>query len=135
MTTTLAPQPRLVPPKPAPRSFGDAPCDRGTSLSAAALRNIRMMRLAERVVGKLGESGVRVMVLKGAALNATVYDQPDERLMDDLDLMVRPEDLDATFAVLESMGGLRGLCGVRADYFPRFYYELDYTIGTIDPVM
>ena len=134
MTTTLAPQPRLVPPKPAPRSFGDAPCDRGTSLSAAALRNISMMRLAERVVGKLGESGVRVMVLKGAALNATVYDQPDERLMDDLDLMVRPEDLDATFAVLESMGGLRGLCGVRADYFPRFYYELDYTIGTIDPV-
>ena len=93
------------------------------------------MRLLQRLALKFNEAGVPVMALKGAALNLIIYDQPDARLMADLDLLVRHQDLELATAVLEEMGCLRSQVLVREDFFPQFYYEIEYTAGGINPVV
>lgn len=97
-------------------------------------RNWRMMRLLERIAVRFQGAGVPLMALKGAALNLTVYRPQDARPMDDLDLLIRPEDVDRAFALLEALGGLRGEPLVREDFFPRFHYEIEYRLGAIYPV-
>ena len=101
---------------------------------AMRTRNIRMMRLLERIAARFNDAGVPLMVLKGAALHLTLYDQPEDRAMADLDLMVRPRDIDKAFHLLEGLGGLRGEPLVRDDFFPRFHYEIEYSLGRIYPV-
>ncbi len=114
---------------------GPRPAPPDADLNAAyALRNLRMMRLLERIAEKFNEADVPLLVLKGAALNLTVYDRPDARYMEDLDLLVRPQDVDRARVVLEELGGLRGESNVREDFFPRFHYETEYKFGAIYPV-
>lgn len=99
-----------------------------------AVRNGRMMRVLDRIAVRFEEAGVPLLALKGAVLNLTVYDRADQRPMDDLDLLIREEDVDRACALLESMEGIRGDSLVREDFFPRFHYEIDYTVGLIYPV-
>lgn len=108
--------------------------DRGSQPMKTATRNIWMMHLLERIAGQFEKAGVPVMVLKGAALNLTLYDRPDERPMSDLDLLIRPEHLEQAHALLERAGCLRSQVLVREDFFPRFYYEIEYRSGAIQPV-
>ncbi len=112
-----------------PHSFGTVPVD-----VPRAFRNLRMMRLLSRIGHAFNEAGVEVLLLKGAALNLTLYTRPDERAMDDLDLLVRPCDIEAACAALEGLGGLRGKSQVREDFFPKYHYEVEYTLGRIYPV-
>jgi hypothetical protein len=102
--------------------------------STIELRNIRMMHLLERVAVRFNEAGLPLMALKGAALNLTIHAQPGDRPMGDLDLMVRPQDVDKARELLEDLGCLRGEPLVREDFFPRYYYETDYRLGAIHPV-
>ena len=102
--------------------------------SVSSMRSFRMMRVLVKIAKKFDEAGVRLMVLKGAALNRTLYAKPDERSMADLDLMVCSQDVETAFALLEQLGGLKGEPLVRDDFFPRFHYETEYTIGKIYPV-
>ena|GEM_PF-777104 len=105
---------------------------------AAGLRigttNVRMMHLLERIAASFNRAGVPLLVLKGAALNLTICERPDERPMSDLDLLVKPDHIDEAFALLERLGALRGEPLVREDFFPRFYYETEYAAGQIYPV-
>ena len=57
-----------------------------------AVRHNNMMRELERVVCAFNRAGIPVMLLKGAALNLTVYERADQRPMSDLDLLVKPEN-------------------------------------------
>lgn len=93
-----------------------------------------MTHLLERLAIAFEAAGVPVMALKGAALNLTIYSRPDERPMDDLDLLVRPEMAEAAAEVLERSGCLRGEALVREDFFPRFHYEREFRCGAIAPV-
>ena len=52
----------------------------------------------------LSNAGVPVIVLKGAALAATIYPSLAHRPMGDADLLVRPGDRDWARAVLEAIG-------------------------------
>lgn len=99
-----------------------------------ALHNRCLMRLAERIASRFNEAGVPLMALKGAALHLTIYDTPSARAMSDLDLLVKPEDLDRARALLEDLGCLRGQPLVREDFFPRYYYETEYMCRTIYPL-
>jgi hypothetical protein len=99
-----------------------------------SVRNIRMMHLLERIAAEFNKADVPLLLLKGAALNLTLYDRPDERPMGDLDLLIKPEHIDEAFALLESLGCLRGEPLVREDFFPQFYYEAEYSAGRIVPV-
>ncbi len=105
-----------------------------TAHTALAIRNHRVMRLLDRIAVQFNAAGVPLMALKGAALNLSLYDCPDDRAMADLDLMVRAEDLDRVMVLFDQLGALRGDPLVREDFFPRFHYELDLSIGRIYPV-
>ena len=70
-------------------------------LSAPGLRNVRMMHLLERIAAKFNDADVPLIVLKGGALNLTVYERLDQRPMDDLDLLIRPEDIDRALGLID----------------------------------
>jgi len=103
-------------------------------LGAIGLRNLRSMHVLERIAAALHDAGVPALALKGAALHLTVYDSLDQRPMDDIDLMVRRDDLARTRQVLEELGGVREPTPVSEDFFPRFYYETGYLFGDVCPV-
>jgi len=67
-----------------------------TSLAASAL--------VTDVARKLAPSGISVMPVKGALLQYWLYDDPTERPLTDVDLLVLPEDLEPAVKQLESAG-------------------------------
>ncbi|MHC5115219.1 MAG: nucleotidyltransferase family protein, partial [Planctomycetota bacterium] len=111
-----------------------AGADTPPPLDAAALRNVQIMHLLERIARHCNAAGIPVMALTGAALNLTVYDRPSDRPMSDLDLLVRVEDLERVHAVFESLGLLRSPSQLREDFFPRFHDRIQYTAGSMSPV-
>lgn len=130
---------------PAPHSPESPPCSPGDEPDRAAwdeqsdrvqavTRNIRMMHLLERIARAFNDAGIPLMVLKGAALNLTVYHHAADRPMDDLDLLVKPEQLGQAIEILEQkLHCTRGRSLVREDFFPRFHYEMEFVAGSIYP--
>jgi len=98
------------------------------------LRNLCMLRLLERIALHFQEAGIALLALKGAALNLTIHDRPDARPMSDLDIMIRPSDALSATSILQQMGCRAGRPLVRADFFPRFYYERDFLLGGVLPL-
>ncbi len=121
--------------KPAPMSMSSViALTADAARLAGAMRNVRLMHALAELAGAFERAGVELMVLKGAALQVLVYERPDERAMCDLDLMVRPRDLDRALAVMQQAGWRRSQVLMRDDFFPRFYYEAEFTRGTAAPV-
>ena len=58
----------------------------------------------DRSIRALRSSGIRVIALKGAALRATLYRDPVERDVSDVDLLAPPEDADRAVEVLRAEG-------------------------------
>ena len=56
------------------------------------------------VVGQLAQDGIRVMLLKGAALAKTVYPSFAQRPMGDLDLLVAPQDAERAWTRIRDAG-------------------------------
>ena len=71
---------------------------------ANAARNAFVAASQREVLETLGAAGVQAMLLKGAALVSTVYPDAALREMLDIDLLVRPEQLDAANAALAGIG-------------------------------
>lgn len=77
-----------------------------------AARRLALDRLAARrlaaacreVLGRLGEAGLRAVVLKGPPLEERLYGGPGLRPMLDVDLLVRPDDLTRAGEVLTALG-------------------------------
>ncbi|HHH30149.1 MAG TPA: hypothetical protein ENK57_17650, partial [Polyangiaceae bacterium] len=57
-----------------------------------------------RVLDALSDRGIRPLLLKGAALAYTVYQEPSTRERGDCDLLIRDDDREATAQVLGSLG-------------------------------
>lgn len=93
---------------------------------SVAVKNVNMMRDLECVVQAFNHAGVPVMLLKGAALNLTVYERADQRPMSDLDLLVKPEDASEALEVLRSHGCKPGYDLIRDDFFPKYHYEVEF---------
>ncbi|HJR63524.1 MAG TPA: nucleotidyltransferase family protein [Gemmatimonadaceae bacterium] len=58
----------------------------------------------ERVTSAHERNGISPVMLKGAALRATVYGEPMERPVGDLDLLVKPCEIDESLRCLEACG-------------------------------
>lgn len=99
-----------------------------------AANNLGLMKELARLLGQFNRAGLPVMLLKGAALNLTIYNQPGLRPMSDLDLMVHPQDTQRACDLLEQCGFRRGFDLVRPDFFPRYYYELEFVTHSPRPV-
>ncbi len=103
--------------------------------SVTRARNIRMMHTLERIVRVFNREEVPLMVLKGAALNLTLYDDGGDRPMDDVDLLVHPRNLSQAVHLLEyQLDCTPGAPMVRSDFFPRYHYETEYVTGAIRPI-
>src|SRR5262249_36618414 len=71
---------------------------------AAVVWNLYLRREMVRLLGALNEVAVPVMPLKGPYLADLLYDDPTLRTTGDIDLLVRPEDLERASQVLVSVG-------------------------------
>lgn len=71
---------------------------------ATAAHNARLLHELEAILGALAAAGIPVLLLKGAALAQAVYDNPAVRPMGDVDLLVRPADVDAALQALAGLG-------------------------------
>jgi hypothetical protein len=76
---------------------------------------------------------VPFLLLKGAALNATLY-EPGLRPMTDVDVLIHESDTRLADKVLQNAGCETGADLVREDFYPRFYCEREYFTGTHPPV-
>lgn len=73
-------------------------------LSNERTRQALVLLEARRLCGILEQKDIRVVVLKGAGLATTVYEQPEERQYRDLDLLVAPADVPRALALLAETG-------------------------------
>lgn len=74
------------------------------SLRNNTARNLRILKEFGILAGALQEQGIAFMPLKGVYLCSNVYENPGERLLWDIDLIVPPEEMRRALAVVESTG-------------------------------
>ena len=96
--------------------------------------NERLRAALAKVTAALTARGLDVLLLKGCALNLSIYGNHGLRAMSDLDVMVRESQVDRAGAVLEALGCRRGPALLRADFFPRYYYATEYRTPGLEPV-
>jgi len=101
---------------------------------AVAADNGHMMKELEGPLIALNHAQIPVMLLKGAALNLTVYERSDLRPASDVDLLVKPDSAEDALAVLTAQGCRRGADLVREDFFPNYFYEAELLTGTTAPL-
>ncbi len=66
--------------------------------------NLLLVALAEQALALLKAAGVRPVVLKGTDFVHRLYGSIDERTIDDVDLLIRPEELETSLRVLVAAG-------------------------------
>lgn len=88
---------RGAPPDSAPAAW------RARFLAEMPLASLRRRQLCE-ILSAFAQSHIEVIVLKGAWLSETVYGDPAQRTMSDLDLLIRIDQCDAAHAALLSLG-------------------------------
>lgn len=91
---------------------------------AATLERLRQLRLERRLresVGALHSGGITPVLLKGAALVHTLYDDVRDRPMADIDLLVGAEDVERAWSALRSAGW-----SWSRERFPREMYDRHY---------
>ena len=99
-----------------------------------AARNSLLYDELRRVLLAFKKKGIKVIVLKGAVLAATVYRERALRPMSDIDLLVRKEGLkDAETSVVE-MGYVLGEHARTKDWREEHDYHLHYTKKSSVPV-
>ncbi len=69
-----------------------------------ARRNLFLLHELGQIVASMNSANVEVIVLKGAALSESIYDNIALRPMRDLDLLIRSEQLPAALRLLASQG-------------------------------
>jgi hypothetical protein len=100
--------------------------------------------LVEDVARRLAGAGISVMPVKGALLQHWLYDDPTERPLTDVDLLVLPQDLERVVTRLESAGYrslqrasvgavvLRTPFGLALDLHPSLFDAARYRLRTAE---
>jgi hypothetical protein len=68
------------------------------------LDNMALLARAEQALDLLLDAGITPVALKGLDLLHRLYDRFDQRTIDDVDLLIRADDLDVSLALLEKAG-------------------------------
>lgn len=68
------------------------------------MQRLTLDAAAVEAIEALGAGGIRAILLKGPAIALWLYDQPWERVYNDIDLLVAPEDHGRAGAVLDGLG-------------------------------
>jgi len=89
-----------------------------------AARNARLSASLEEVLAALSRRAVPVIVLKGAALAEPVYGNIALRPIGDLDVLVRPRDLDLADRLVRELGYVPDESSHPADWYRRHHHHL-----------
>lgn len=81
----------------------------------------------DAILDEVSRDGITPVLLKGAALALSLYEQPALRPMQDLDILVAPGEVEATVAAL----GRAGFRAVAASRTPAFYAAHHHTVPMI----
>ncbi len=115
----------------------EPPADAAETLRRAAAsvaqNNIHLHDELADVVQAFNRAKVPVMLLKGAALNHTIYPRYNLRPMSDLDLLVHPDSAEEAVQLLADHGCPRGFDLVRDDFFPKYHNEVELLTGSPNP--
>ena len=116
----------------------DVPISAARQLEAyhehVAAANAYKRSCIEPVLARLQACEIDFLLLKGAALNAILYDDPGLRSMVDVDVLIRGEDVSRADRVLRESDCSPGADLVRDDFYPRYYYEREYFTPNHPPV-
>jgi hypothetical protein len=83
----------------------------------------------KKVLTRLIENGVEIIVLKGWSLIPTIYDGDySQRFCNDIDILVHPRDIEKTMAILENTGWKAEL-EKRPGFSNRYYNARTYHLG------
>lgn len=107
-----------------PPSFAEEQLDAYREHVAAA--NTYLLECARPALVALQQASVPFLVLKGAALHATVYDEIGVRPMVDVDVLVHPDNAARADHALRQAGFSAGAALMRADFYPRYHHEREY---------
>lgn len=100
-------------------------------------RNTFLYEILEEITARFESANISVIFLKGAHVAKTIYPQFGLRYMGDLDLMVKPTDLDKAAGILKSLGyqNEQGFYTPSGRHLPGYtnqdaiYLELHYNIA------
>ncbi|HOA73836.1 MAG TPA: nucleotidyltransferase family protein [Phycisphaerae bacterium] len=98
-----------------------------------AAANSYQLESVRKALARLQIAKVPFLLLKGAALNAVLY-EPGLRPMTDIDVLIRAEDVSTAEKVLRNAGCRPGADLLREDFYPKYYCEREYFTGTYPPV-
>jgi putative nucleotidyltransferase-like protein len=100
----------------------------GRNAHASACQMAIQIEALDEMLEALGGEGIEPILLKGAALALTVYEQPALRPMQDLDLLVEEKQVDAAAAVLVRLG-FRAIAATRTAAFYAAHHHTVPMIG------
>lgn len=72
--------------------------------AAIKAQNEARLAVGRTLLARLAERGVPVVILKGVLFAETLYGNPYYKKMNDIDILIRREDLDTIYAVYEELG-------------------------------
>lgn len=93
-----------------------------------ALRNLLMLHALTTCLEKLAAEQIPVIVLKGAALAEVIYENIGLRPMSDVDLLVRPADVDPVRKLLEGLGYTRDRAETHPGALTEHENELSFSL-------
>ncbi len=79
----------------------------------------RQWEMTSELIQAFSHGGIEVILLKGTDLRGRLYGDPAARFMDDIDLLIDPEDLPQARSLLRSLGFR--LCPEFADLIPGYW--------------
>jgi hypothetical protein len=85
-------------------------------------RNLRAFEAARQLLDAADADGLTVLPWKGLVFAETLYRDPGTRPMMDVDLMVRPDELERALRLFAGLGYRRGFTGAR--YTPRHGHDV-----------
>jgi putative nucleotidyltransferase-like protein len=100
-----------------------------------AARNTLLFGVVQEVLQACHHRGIAVILLKGAALAETVYPHPAVRPMGDIDLLVRPEALEAVDDSLTALGYRFVDHGRPKAYWRAQHYHLTFQPPPVAPLV
>jgi hypothetical protein len=88
------------------------------------VRNMYFYTELKKILNAFYKKSVEVIVLKGAALAETVYDNAGLRAMNDIDLLVRKQNLDIAEELITKLGYISYEGSHSKDWYRKFHHHL-----------
>ena len=109
---------------------GDVARREARALAYEALLHDTLVRGLAGALRELAADGIQVVALKGPILGERLYDHPEHRHSSDLDLLVRPEDVERAAAAIARVGYV-----LEGGALGRYYRAHHHNVNLVHPTL